>query len=769
MQNHMPKQYLLAVGEGIETLPAETLIAERYLLRQDCIVVDTRPEQFPEIPDGIPDEIAPYLRLFPYRLHLPLVYGLIPPEQNPLETPIWLLEQGPIDPTRQTLMPSLWDLWPGTSAMRQLNWLWQIAQLWKPFQHQQVASSLLNPQLLRIEGPIVRLARLQIDRKAATLAQLGQLWQTAIETAHPKIQKFLGQLSDQMIAKEIRKPEQLIYQLDQAMAICGRSLTRRIEIITETDTGPTRSHNEDACYPERDTVVKVQANSPALSIVCDGIGGQEGGEVASQVAIDVLRQQLENIRSHPANWNSASLIDRLKRATNMANDVICQRNDSERRQGRERMGTTLVMALTREHEVYITHVGDSRAYWITRTGCHQVTLDDDVASREVRLGYAFYRDAIQPRSSGALIQALGITSSATLYPTVQRFAIDEDCIFLLCSDGLSDKDRVESFWDSEILPILNGETDLISAKNRLIEIANTLNGHDNVTISIVYFRVSTKSGIYSLPEIKVSPLIPNLEEDVEEDSDFTQADEDSEILKTDIVELSSPTKLPQIWLLSLGIAFLLGLGGVLIYLTGIFNPEKPNLSRVPAVSPTKTPTPTNSPEWRTSPPTASLKSLIQLGENTAGGDEVPASSIRLLKEFGKPWIKGKVPEGTVFQVVEKQSTPQSGTWLELKICYLPNQDGNLTLRKPSKGEDVIAQNPDFIPPPDSANTFDGIEENQELDRLAEQSENLEEDSELIRTLQAGDTGWMRSKDVSALRVNAPFFTSQQKGICQDVP
>ncbi len=93
------------------------------------------------------------------------------------------------------------------------------------------------------------------------------------------------------------------------------------------------------------------------------------------------------------------------------------------------MGTTLVMALAHIHELYVAHVGDSRAYWITRTGCYQVTLDDDVACREVRLGYSLYRDALEQVAAGALIQALGITSSNTLHPTVQRFPVDEDCVF----------------------------------------------------------------------------------------------------------------------------------------------------------------------------------------------------------------------------------------------------------------------------------------------------------------------------------------------------
>ena len=79
----------------------------------------------------------------------------------------------------------------------------------------------------------------------------------------------------------------------------------------------------------------------------------------------------------------------------MANDAICDHNDNDERRGRKRMGTTLVMALAHLHQLYITHIGDSRAYWITPSRCHQVTVDDDIASRQVRLGYSLYYDAIK--------------------------------------------------------------------------------------------------------------------------------------------------------------------------------------------------------------------------------------------------------------------------------------------------------------------------------------------------------------------------------------
>jgi len=289
-----------------------------------------------------------------------------------------------------------------------------------------------------------------------------------------------------MIQGQIRSSEQLMALLDQGLADAGRSQSAQFQIYTRSDTGPSRRRNEDACYPPSGTPVNYsQGAGVALAIVCDGIGGHEGGDVASHLAIDAVQQRVQTLE----NWNPTIITTTLEDAACTANDLISQRNDTEQRQERQRMGTTLVMALAHAHEIYITHVGDSRAYRITPVGCHQVTLDDDIASREVRLGYSVYRDAVQQSASGSLVQALGMSSSATLHPTVQRFVVDEDCVFLLCSDGLSDNDRVEQYWETEILPVLEGQRDVVTAGQRLVQLANTQNGHDNVTVALVYCQV----------------------------------------------------------------------------------------------------------------------------------------------------------------------------------------------------------------------------------------------------------------------------------------
>jgi protein phosphatase len=292
-------------------------------------------------------------------------------------------------------------------------------------------------------------------------------------------------------------------------------------MTTLTDTGPRRERNEDACYPPSGTVVTMPPQDSALAIVCDGIGGHQGGNIASNLAIETIYQQLGEVTDLTVRLRSPTtehplepsrILAILDDAVAVANDKISDRNDGEHRQARQRMGTTLVMALPVGHEMYLTHVGDSRAYWVTREGCYQVTLDDDLASREVRLGYAVYREAVGNSGAGSLIQALGMSGSSSLHPTSQRFILDEEGIFLLTSDGLSDFDRVEDYWQTEILPILTGEDDIISVANKLVELANTKNGHDNVTLALIHYKVQCSDSLSGVatPDLTLKAVIPDI-------------------------------------------------------------------------------------------------------------------------------------------------------------------------------------------------------------------------------------------------------------------
>lgn len=468
-------------------------ICDRYIAISDRIFLDTQPGATPQIPEQLSPQIVNYLQLFAYFPHVPQVYGQLEGTKN------WLVDYGTVPMNQEgeltfaDLLPKMTLLWKETTSGRQLNWLRQIAGLWKPLSEKGMSSTLINPDLIRVNGSLIQLIELQVDgAKTPTLEDLGRLWKQWSQQANATIKDALLELSQRMEAGSVKQIEQIEAILDRTLDFCLGSHEYSYEIFAYSDSGPKRSNNQDTAYPYSKIPLKNNLEQQSLAIVCDGVGGHEGGEIASQETVDYLCDRVSAMSWHEQYSVPANVIAQLVQFTNEANDAISKRNDSEQRQDRQRMGTTLVMSLARNHEVYLTHVGDSRIYLITNNSCHQVTIDDDLASREVRLGYAVYRNALKYPSAGALIQALGMRNSAALHPNVQRLVIDDDCLLLLCSDGLSDFDRVEQYWRDVIVPVLEDQLDLTKAVKTLIKIGNERNGHDNVTAALVHCQVKPK-------------------------------------------------------------------------------------------------------------------------------------------------------------------------------------------------------------------------------------------------------------------------------------
>ncbi|NCS10512.1 MAG: serine/threonine-protein phosphatase [Microcystis aeruginosa G11-04] len=621
------KRYLWMMGDWVRTYyHVGELIDNRYLVKQPQIVLDTKPAQAPQAPDEPPSWISLYLKLLPFHLHIPQVYGYIPSPDERLNMDIWLLEYGiiPLDETGELiypeLLPTLAEVWSQASDLRQIHWLWQMAKLWHPLQKKAVVSSLLNPSLTRVNNQLLQLLELSKDEATApNLRDLGALWAGLMPTAAANIQDFLASLTQELESGDLDRPESLIAILDYALQHYGGGQERSYEIFTCTDTGPLREHNEDACYPPTNQAITLAHGQNPLAIVCDGIGGQEGGEIAAQLAIETLPREINrspttDIEVYP---ESHSLV--LEQAIRVTNDLISQRNDQESRQDRQRMGTTLVMAFAHAQEMYAAHVGDSRIYWITAHSCHQVTVDDDLASREVKLGYLLYRDAIQYPNAGALVQALGMSSATNLHPTVQRLIIDQDCVFLLCSDGLSDCDRVEQYWDSEILPLLRGEKTVTAVGESLLQLANQKNGHDNSTIALVYCRVVPKAEpvtplVYDQAKERI---IPDLyDQDFDYSGDTYSGEEVVTAIPTpppassSVSSRTSPPALTRVSPLVVG-AIAVGVLGLLAAIAWQFlSPHpasNPSISPTPVTGPTPTPgtippAPVTSPSPGTIPP-----------------------------------------------------------------------------------------------------------------------------------------------------------------------
>ncbi|MUG99442.1 serine/threonine protein phosphatase [Scytonema sp. UIC 10036] len=684
----MPKRYLWAVANGASVGQPKELLADRYLVISKSVLLDTKPGLPPQTPDveSVP-AIKPYLRLFPHRLYVPQVYGVLQIEGT-VTREILLLEKPPLCVKETSVLDvqlesELTTAWQAATSMRQLNWLWQIAHLWQPLASEGVASSLLTREVMRAEGPLVRLLELRYDQQTPSLAALGEFWQEQLcHKAKPAIAEFVKEVCRSLIAQEIRSGEQLVAVLDRGLAEVGKWQKPTIKIATKSDIGPNRPRNEDSCYPPSGTVVSKPPQQTTIAIVCDGIGGHEGGSVASNLAIETIYQQLHDLVNIPPDRISpASLLEDLERAAAVANDRISQRNDSEHRQGRQRMGTTLVMALPVAHEMYIAHVGDSRAYWITRAGCYQVTLDDDVASREVRLGYATYRDAVQQGASGSLVQALGMSASSSLHPTSQRFIIDEDSVFLLCSDGLSDFDRVEQYWETDILPILDRNLDIVSATEKLVEIANNQNGHDNVTIALVHCQVQ-----YSEPQSVIKPTKVDLSTIGVNNRPTVLPQEGDRNQKTEVATAERHPTFnisPHLIVLPilLSVAVLVGLLTLqqdwLSLLAGKVN--IPNLGGIPS-----SPDNSNSPISNEAPVIVtdrqeSFKTITSSESNVI----VPASS-----------ILQQIPPQSV---TDDNPTDRGLSWIYFKVCAVgKTQDGSTSLSTPGSS-DVVPNSPSGRP------------------------------------------------------------------------
>ena len=264
---------------------------------------------------------------------------------------------------------------------------------------------------------------------------------------------------------------------------------RSISNASCTDIGRQRDHNEDF-FGVRTTIEKRENNTEnnlsvnGLYVVCDGMGGHAAGEVASAMAVESLQNYFQkewqgDIPDHKT----------IEKGVLLTNEVLYQINVDNSRSGNGRMGTTLVMALLKDTQLAIAHVGDSRIYRITRKqGLEQLTLDHEVGQREINRGVepdiAYGRpDAYQ------LTQALGPRENNYVRPDIQFMEITEDCLLLLCSDGLCDNDLLEENWQQYLEPLISSASNLQEGLFDLVNFANEHNGHDNITAVLVRVKL----------------------------------------------------------------------------------------------------------------------------------------------------------------------------------------------------------------------------------------------------------------------------------------
>ena len=234
-----------------------------------------------------------------------------------------------------------------------------------------------------------------------------------------------------------------------------------LRVGSATDVGRRRDHNEDAF------VTFETEDGGLVLVVADGMGGHLAGEVASAMAIEVLRRELTRPAADPSGA--------LRTAIELANREIW--DEAARDAEKAGMGSTVVAAIVLGNRAYLANAGDSPAYLVRDGRTDQITRDHGLVAEQVEAGVIAEQDAEHHPFRHILTRCLGAEASVEVevYPPRELQAGD---VLVLCSDGLT-----EHVTKREVAALVEGQDPDEVAKG-LIEVANQRGGHDNITVVV---------------------------------------------------------------------------------------------------------------------------------------------------------------------------------------------------------------------------------------------------------------------------------------------
>src|SRR5262245_1020627 len=238
--------------------------------------------------------------------------------------------------------------------------------------------------------------------------------------------------------------------------------SRSLSSVSRSDVGRTRNSNQDSCgeFPRND--------GHLLVVVADGMGGHEGGAMASRLAVEEIGRVFQTSTS-PA----AATLHEGFRADNSRIHA-----EASRQSGLEGRGTTgPALLLAPGGDVFVAHVGDSRAYRLRDSRLDALTADHSLVADLVRRGVIRPEEAATHPQRNVILRSLGPE------PEVEIDVAPVDARpgdrFLLCSDGLWGE-----VGEADLAAVLQREP-AERAAQRLVELANANGGHDNITVSVV--------------------------------------------------------------------------------------------------------------------------------------------------------------------------------------------------------------------------------------------------------------------------------------------
>lgn len=248
-------------------------------------------------------------------------------------------------------------------------------------------------------------------------------------------------------------------------------------IAKATDVGITRQVNEDS-------MSVFDSPNGQVMVVCDGMGGQAAGDVASQLAVNIIENILtDNTFESPE--------EAIRQSVLAANQGVLNRTMQNPEW--EGMGSTCVMLIIKDGRVYCGWVGDSRIYYIANHTIRQISHDQSIVQEMIDRGEITKEEAANHPQKNEVTNGIGVYGMSA--PETMRIPIvpEPGSVFLLCSDGLSG--MVE---DRQIERVVSkAEMSLQQKADRLVALANEAGGLDNITVELVQFGTSGVAGATS--------------------------------------------------------------------------------------------------------------------------------------------------------------------------------------------------------------------------------------------------------------------------------
>ncbi len=265
-----------------------------------------------------------------------------------------------------------------------------------------------------------------------------------------------------------------------------------VEACFLTDVGCLREHNEDSILCITPADAAQLDDKELLAIVADGMGGHQAGEVASQMAVDIIRRSY-----YQQQWDNP--IKGLRQSFNDANQAIYQASHAARHL--HGMGTTATALILKNRQACFAHVGDSRLYRLRDAALTLLTQDHTLVMEMLKNGLITAKEARHHPQKNIILRALGTRPDIALSTSQNPLPVELGDYFILCSDGLYD--LVD---DSEIQEMVMANAPH-AACNQLIALAKQRGGYDNISVGILAIQTVDKA-VKKTPDTRESQAPP---------------------------------------------------------------------------------------------------------------------------------------------------------------------------------------------------------------------------------------------------------------------